>query len=543
MTSTRHPAEPSAFPTDPTGLEPAGPPADVPLSDGDDFPMRIGPVAGRVGADTVRMLAYNGSVPGPTLRVAQHSEVTVRVCNDGDDEATVHWHGLRLDNAYDGVPYETQQPIPIGGEYTYRLRFPDPGLYWYHPHVREDHGLEMGLYGAIVVDPAEPDYWPPADRDLVVTLDDVLIEDGAIAPFSRTGIDHVAMGRFGNVMLTAGRTDWTAAVRTGEVVRLHLVNTANTRLFNVALAGAPMKLIGGDSGRYERETFVEEVLLAPSERAIVDVLFDIPGRFPLEHRTPDRTYALGAVDVTGAPAGPARSDFTATRTAPEMTGERRRIEAHRTRPPDKTLRFISLMPASPGEAAATAWTCPMHPDHVVSEPGTCPYCGMRLIPAGDGVVAGAAPDHDGHPHAGSGDGLEWEDLMVEMNRTSTPETMVWRLVDEQTGAVNGDIRWRFTVGDQVKIRLVNDMDQDHPMHHPFHIHGAGRFLVLDRDGVPEANLVWKDTVLLPAPSTVDLLLDVTSPGLWMAHCHIAEHNQSGMMFSFEVTDGRDGVRS
>jgi FtsP/CotA-like multicopper oxidase with cupredoxin domain len=87
------------------------------------------------------------------------------------------------------------------------------------------------------------------------------------------------------------------------------------------------------------------------------------------------------------------------------------------------------------------------------------------------------------------------------------------------------------------------MDQDHPMHHPFHIHGAGRFLVLDRDGVPEANLVWKDTVLLPAPSTVDLLLDVTNPGLWMAHCHIAEHNQSGMMFSFEVTDDRHEARS
>src|SRR4051794_7226228 len=336
MTSTRHPAEPSAFPTDPTGLEPAGPPADVPLSDGDDFPMRIGPVAGRVGADTVRMLAYNGSVPGPTLRVAQHSEVTVRVCNDGDDEATVHWHGLRLDNAYDGVPYETQQPIPIGGEYTYRLRFPDPGLYWYHPHVREDHGLEMGLYGAIVVDPAEPDYWPPADRDLVVTVDDVLIEDGAIAPFSRTGIDHVAMGRFGNVLLTAGRTDWTAAVRTGGVVRLHLVNTANTRLFNVAVAGAPMKLIGGDSGRYEHETFVEEVLLAPSERAIVDVLFDGPGRFPLEHRTPDRPYPLGTVEVTGEPSRSCPSDFGATRTAPEMTAERDRIQAHRARPPDKT---------------------------------------------------------------------------------------------------------------------------------------------------------------------------------------------------------------
>jgi len=90
------------------------------------------------------------------------------------------------------------------------------------------------------------------------------------------------------------------------------------------------------------------------------------------------------------------------------------------------------------------------------------------------------------------------------------------------------------VGDRVKIRLVNEMESDHPMHHPFHIHGAGRFLILSRDGHPESNLVWKDTVLLRAGQTVDILLDVTNPGLWMAHCHIAEHTESGMMFSFDV---------
>ncbi len=87
----------------------------------------------------------------------------------------------------------------------------------------------------------------------------------------------------------------------------------------------------------------------------------------------------------------------------------------------------------------------------------------------------------------------------------------------------------------MKIRLVNEMDSDHPMHHPFHIHGAGRFLVLSRDGEPEPNLVWKDTVLVLPGQTVDILLDVSNPGRWMAHCHIAEHNQAGMMFSFDVS--------
>ena len=145
------------------------------------------------------MLAYNGSVPGPNLHVDQGSQITVQVRNDGDVEATVHWHGLRLENRYDGVPHETQEPIPIGGTFTYQLQFPDAGFYWYHPHIREDYGLEMGLYGTIVVEPADPGYWPAADRQLTLTLDDLLVEDGHIAPFRKSGPNYVAMGRFGNV--------------------------------------------------------------------------------------------------------------------------------------------------------------------------------------------------------------------------------------------------------------------------------------------------------------------------------------------------------
>jgi len=144
-----------------------------------------------------------------------------------------------------------------------------------------------------------------------------------------------------------------------------------------------------------------------------------------------------------------------------------------------------------------------------------------------------AAAHGGHDH---GDGLEWEDLMPEINRASDPGNMIWQLIDRETGAENGAITWAFTVGDRVKIRLVNEMDSDHPMHHPFHIHGAGRFLIIARDGVVEPNLAWKDTVLVRSGETVDILLEVTNPGLWMAHCHIAEHNQSGMMFSFPVRE-------
>jgi len=175
---------------------------------------------------------------------------------------------------------------------------------------------------------------------------------------------------------------------------------------------------------------------------------------------------------------------------------------------------------------------------VSDQAGKCPKCGMKLLPAD---VVGETSEHERqHEHAGHehehapSDGIEWEDDMVDVNRITTPANMKWSFVDRETGAVNHAINWQFRVGDQVKLRLVNEMDSDHPMHHPFHVHGAGRFVVLARDGVAEANLVWKDTVLIRTGETVDILLDVTNPGIWMAHCHIAEHHESGMMFSFNV---------
>lgn len=460
----------------------------VELSDGDVFRMSADIVKQTVGNRVIKRLAYNGQIPGPLLKAPQHAEVTVEFTNNLDVETTIHSHGLRLKNAFDGIPDVTQEPIKPGERFVYTLTFPDAGLYWYHPHIREDYAQELGLYGGFLVEPDNEAYWSSVDREEILLLDDLLLSSQGLV-FSEEYTDHALMGRFGDVFLVNNEENFSIQANTGEVIRLFITNVANTRTFNFTIPKARLKLVGGDGGRIEHEKFVKNIILAPSERAVVEVYFPEPGIFEIQHQTPEKTATLGNVIVQGSLEPNAAAPFEALRdNSADFSAFRSGISELLNREPDKHLRL----------------SVDMH-----------------------GMDHGMMMDH------GQSDSIEWEDEMPMMNQMSTSENTAWKLIDDQTGRENMEINWSFQRGDLVKIRIFNDPNSMHPMQHPIHFHG-NRFLVLSRDNVRNENFVWKDTALIKSGETVDVLVEMNNPGTWMAHCHIAEHLHSGMGFLFTV---------
>ena len=402
------------------------------------------------------------------------------------------------------------------------------------------------------------------------------------------------MGRFGDVLLVGGEPELSLTAQLGEVVRLYLTNTANTRVFKVALPGARMKLVGGDSGHVEHEEFVDDVILAPSERVVVDVLFDQPGQLDARapHPGPDlparrdhRQREPGRAVARGAVRGPAHNaDMAAERERDRaLPGRRAGQDRWRSSPrwtwtPRRARPVVYTCPMhpevvseAPGHcpecgmkllavaAPATTYTCPMHPEVVSEQPDHCPKCGMKLLPAQLVAEAGGHEhqghdrahgehEHAGHDHEAAG-GIEWEDDMVEVNRMTTPANMRWKIVDRDDR--RRERRDRLAVpGRRPGEDPAAQRDGRRPSDAPPVPHPRCRPLPGARPATAcvESNLVWKDTVLVRTGETVDILLDVTNLGVWMAHCHIAEHHESGMMFSFHVdpsggdehaVDGRD----
>src|SRR3989344_1361023 len=319
-------------------LPEAKPQATVKLQNGDTFNLTAEIIRKKIGNLEVKMLGYNGSVPGPLIKVAKGSEITINFTNNTDVPTTIHSHGVRLDNAFDGVPDVTQKEVGIGESFAYKIKFPDEGMYWYHPHIREDYAQELGLYGNYLVASNDPAYWSPVNNEQALFLDDILFDDNGIAAFDAENADHTLMGRFGDVMMVNGETNYQINAKKSEEVSLYFTNSPNTRIFNVALPGAKMKLVGGDSGKYERDQFVDEIIISPSERAIVEVLFEQAGNFTLEHKSPAQGYPLAKINVSADLANPSyAAEFNTLRTNKDTQASIDLFRPYFDKQPDKSL--------------------------------------------------------------------------------------------------------------------------------------------------------------------------------------------------------------
>ncbi|AEG93726.1 multicopper oxidase family protein [Ramlibacter tataouinensis] len=420
---------------------------------------------------------YAGGVPGPLIRARQGERLRVVVENRLPQETTVHWHGLRVPNAMDGVPHLTQPPIPPGGRFTYEFELPDAGTYWYHSHLRSSEQMERGLYGALVVDEAQP---PPVDRDLTWVLDDWRLgEGGQVSESFGSRHDIAHAGRIGNAITLNGRPPQDLLLRPGERVRLRLVNAANARIFSlgfdgpapwvVALDGQPVAPHAPPGGR---------VRLAPGMRC--DLVLDAGQQAGQRHAVFDDFYPRGAFDLL-----------------------QRVVEG-------QPLRAQPLTPpaALPGNPLAEPDLGAAQTHEVVFQGGMMgslhralldgqPLPMMGLLRQGkawavNGVVSG------GHGEGGAHGRHEAPIVTLRRGRSYVL-------------ALHNDTRW----------------------HHPIHLHGHS-FRVLRRNGRETAHREWRDTVLLDPGERADIAFVADNPGDWMLHCHVLEHQEGGMMGVFRV---------
>ncbi len=479
----------------------------VELADGDTLDLNAGLVLRDIGGNTITMYGFNGQAPGPIIRVKQHSTVTVNFTNNIEFSTTLRWHGVRVENRFDGVPGLTQRPVKPGETFQYTVQFPDAGVYWYHPHQHEDIAQDLGLYGNIIVEAPEEDYYNPVNREEVLLLDDILIDDLGLFPWGLEAPTHALMGRFGNVLMVNGRTEYDLAVNRGDVVRFYLTNASNTRVFNLSWGGATIKLIAGDLGKFEREVWVQNVVIAPGQRYVVEVQFAEAGKFALSNgiqaidhfmgKFYSRRDTLGTISVsTQTTAVDHSTRFRELREHPEVQADIDRVRPYFDRPVDHELVMTVNGAALPNPILQL-----MAMDTLYNPP------------------------------------VEWNETMPMMNWLATGANLTWMFRDATDIAEGREIGpaagWRFKQGDVVKIRLFNDPKTVHPMNHPMHLHGQ-RFLLLETDGVRSTNFVWRDTIVVPVGSTIDLLVEMSNPGNWMLNCQIPEHMGSGMAITLRV---------
>lgn len=422
------------------------------------------PLVGAPHPDTP-VWCYNGSVPGPEIRVSQGERVRIHVENRLREDTTVHWHGVRLPNAMDGVPHLTQKPIVPGERFTYEFVCPDAGTFWYHPHQRSSEQVGRGLYGALIV--AEPSP-PAADRDVTWILSDWrLLKNAAISDDFGNMHDASHNGRVGNTVTVNGRIRETFSVRAGERIRLRLVNAANARIFGLEFAEHRPWIIALDGQPVEPHVPEgNRVVLGPAMRA--DLVIDMGGKPGQRFTVTDTFYrgmAYRLLDLVYSDDAPLRA--SADRQPP-------RLAANPLAEPDLTS----------------------------AERHKIVFSGGMMGGMMSAMMDGNETDIRTLMH----NGLVWA-----VNGIAAKGHMLKPLLTLDRGR-------------SYVLEFVNDT----AWHHPMHLHGHV-FRVISRDGKPTQHREWLDTVLLDPRERAEIAFVADNPGDWMFHCHILEHQTGGMM--------------
>jgi FtsP/CotA-like multicopper oxidase with cupredoxin domain len=431
--------------------------------------------------------AYDGAVPGPELRVHQGQPVRITVVNKLEEDTTIHWHGIRLPNAMDGVPGLTQKPIRPGESFVYEFTPPDAGTFWYHPHQDTLQQLGRGLAGAFIVEEVEP---IAVDRDLLWFIEDWRLDaKGRIAGGFGNRMEAGMSGRIGNTVTVNGRVPSSVPVKPGERVRLRIVNATLARIIGLQFEGHNPVVVAHDGQPCEPHSPEGgRVVLGPAMRA--DLIIDMTGTPGQSYRVIDDYYqdlAYKLADLaydSGQQVRPRSSD-----------------------PPPK-------LPANPLPEPDLA-AAERH--QVILQGGM--MGGMSMMGGG---MMGRGGMTSGMAVMGHG-GATWA-----MNGVS------------MTGDGQPNMPPLFTIqrGKSCLLTLRNETAWWHPMH----LHGHS-FRVVSRNGKPNPGREWHDTVLVPPRESADLALVADHPGDWMFHCHVTDHQEAGMMGVIRITSIQTGGRS
>ena len=421
--------------------------------------------------------AYGGTVPGPELRVRQGEPVRIVVSNALGEDTTVHWHGIRLPNAMDGVPRLTQNPIRPGESFTYEFTPPDAGTFWYHPHADTLQQLGRGLAGALIVEEREP--ITGIDRDLLWFIEDWrLDDDGQIVGGFGNRMEAGMSGRVGNTVTLNGRVRDRVSVTAGERVRLRIVNAALARIVALKFDGHEPVVVAYDGQPSDPHPLEGgRLVLGPAMRA--DLILDMTAAPGQSYRVVDDFYkdlAYKLVDLAYDAGQPIRD---------------RRSDA----PPK--------LPANPLP----------EPDPVAPERHEIALQGGMM--GSMGMMSSGGMMGGGMMRGMMGGGPNW--AMNGMSMTGDGQSNMRPLLTIQRGK-------------SCVLALRNETAWWHPMH----LHGHS-FRVISRNGQPNARREWRDTVLVPPHESLEIAVVADSPGDWMFHCHVTDHQETGMMAIIRIS--------